>query len=99
MQISLIFTRLSVQAGIKSGLPMKANELIQVIFYFGLLIALAPVLGRYMARIFAGERTFMHPLLGWVERASYKLTRVNPAEEMTWLHYFWAVLIFNLVGI
>jgi len=78
---------------------MKANELIQVIFYFGLLIALAPILGRFMARVFAGERTFLHPVLGWVEKAVYKLTRVNPAEEMTWLQYFWAVLVFNIVGI
>jgi len=84
--------------GCKLG-NMKFNDIIQVVLFFGLLITLAPVLGRFMARVFAGERTFLHPVLGWVETAVYKLTGVNPAEEMTWLRYFGAVLVFNLVGI
>jgi K+-transporting ATPase ATPase A chain len=38
---------------------MKANELIQLVVYFGLLIGLTPLLGRFMARVFRGERTFL----------------------------------------
>jgi K+-transporting ATPase ATPase A chain len=52
-----------------------------------------------MARVFAGERTFLHPILGWMEKAIYKVTGANPGEEMSWLKYFFAVLIFNVVGI
>jgi K+-transporting ATPase ATPase A chain len=74
------------------------TEILQIILFFGLGIALTPVLGRYMARIYNGERTFLHPLLSPVERLIYRLSGVDPAEEMTWLGYFWAVLVFTTVG-
>jgi K+-transporting ATPase ATPase A chain len=75
------------------------NEIIQVVLFFGLLIALTPLLGRYMARVFQGSNTFLHPLIGPVERLVYKLTGVAPDEEMSWKGYFLAVLIFNVVGL
>ena len=75
------------------------NEMIQVVLFFGLLIAVTPLLGRYMARVFQGDKTFAHPLLGPVERLVYKLTRVSPNEEMSWKAYFLAVLVFNVVGL
>src|SRR5580704_5580750 len=75
------------------------NEITQVVVFFGLLLILTPPLGRYMFRVFQGERTFLHSVLGPVERLSYRLTRVDPREEMTWLRYFFAVLIFNVVGL
>jgi K+-transporting ATPase ATPase A chain len=78
---------------------MKINEIVQVIFYFGLLIGLAPILGTFMARVFKGERTFLHPLLQPVENGIYRVTGIDPREEMTWLRYFWAVFLFNLVGL
>ncbi|MGA2691830.1 MAG: potassium-transporting ATPase subunit KdpA [Opitutaceae bacterium] len=77
---------------------MNMTEILQIILFFGLGIALTPVLGRYMARIYNGERTFLHPLLSPVERLIYRLSGVDPAEEMTWLGYFWAVLVFTTVG-
>ena len=64
------------------------NEIIQVVLFFGLLIAPTPPLGRFMARVFQGEKTFLHPFLGPVERLTYKLTRVAPEEEMSWKGYF-----------
>ena len=78
---------------------MKPNDIIQLVLFFGLIIGLAPVLGRFMARVFSGQRTFLHPVLQPVENAIYKVSGINSAEEMTWLRYFWAVLIFNVVGL
>ncbi len=78
---------------------MKQNDIIQVVLFFGLVIGLAPVLGRFMARVFSGQRTFLHPLLQPVENAIYKVTGIKSGEEMTWMRYFWAVLIFNVVGL
>ena len=77
---------------------MNLTDLIQIILFFGLGIALTPVLGRYMFRVYTGERTVLHPLFGRLEKLVYRLTGVNPVEEMTWLRYFWAVLIFTTVG-
>ena len=43
---------------------MQANELFQLVLYFGLLIGLTPLLGGFMARVFQGERTFLSGILG-----------------------------------
>ncbi len=77
---------------------MNLNEILQIVLFFGLGIALTPVVGRYMFRVFTGERTFLRPLLLPVERVVYKLTGVNPDEEMSWKKYLWSVAIMTTVG-
>jgi len=72
---------------------MKSTDLLQIILFFGLGIALTPVLGRFMARVFKGEKTFLHPLLYPIEKLVYRLTGIDPNEEMSWLKYLWAVVI------
>ena len=78
---------------------MKMNEVFQVALFFGLLIGLAPLVGRFMARVFQGQRTFLHPLLRPVERMVYWAGGVEEQAEMTWKGYFLAVLVFNVVGL
>ena len=75
------------------------NDLVQVVVFFGVLLALAPVLGRFMARVFQGEKTFLHPVLQPVERLIYRLSGVADDAEMSWQQYFFAILIFNVVGL
>jgi K+-transporting ATPase ATPase A chain len=77
---------------------MHTNEIIQVILFFGLGIALTPIIGKFMAKVFTGERTFLHPILQPIENMVYKLTGIDPTEEMTWLKYLWAVCIMTTVG-
>jgi len=77
---------------------MHANEIYQIILFFGLGIALTPIVGRYMARVFQGEKTFLHPVLFPLERLIYRVTGVQPDLEMTWLNYLWAVVIFTSFG-
>ena len=47
------------------------------------LAALVP-LGRYMARLFTGQRTFLHPVLGPVERGLYRAAGIDTAREQGW---------------
>jgi len=77
---------------------MAQSDYLQVILYFALLIALTPVLGRYMFSVFTGKRHFMMPVLGWLERTTYRFTGVRPEEESTWKSYTFDLLIFNLAG-
>jgi K+-transporting ATPase ATPase A chain len=77
---------------------MHTNEIIQIILFFGLGIALTPIVGRFMAKVFTGEKTFLHPILQPIENLVYKLTGIDPAEEMSWLKYLWAVVIMTVVG-
>lgn len=77
---------------------MTAIEIIQIVLFFGLGIALTPPVGRFMAKVYKGERTFLHPVFLPVEKLIYRLTGIDPSEEMTWLRYFWVVLLFATVG-
>lgn len=77
---------------------MKSIEIIQIVLFFGLGIALTPIVGRFMYKVYKGERTFLHPIFSPMEKIIYRLTGVNPESEMTWLQYFWAVLAFAFVG-
>jgi K+-transporting ATPase ATPase A chain len=77
---------------------MKTNELLQIILFFGVGIALTPVLGRYLARVFKGEKTFLHPVLFPIEKLVYRLSGVAPDEEMSWLRYMWSVVAITCVG-
>ena len=53
---------------------MNALEIIQIILFFGIGIALTPPLGKFMASVFKGERTFLHPVVQPIENAVYRLT-------------------------
>ena len=77
---------------------MKWNEIVQILLFFGIGIALTPPLGRFMAKVYKGEKTFLHPILLPIENAVYRLTGVNPEQEMTWLQYMWAVVLMTTAG-
>ena len=77
---------------------MNSNNYFQVIVYCAAVIALTPVLGIFMARVFQGKKTFMHVLFGWLETLIYKLCGINEEEEMDWKDYTKAILWFNLIG-
>ncbi len=77
---------------------MTINEIIQIVLFFGLGIALTPPLGRFMFKIFTGERTFLYPFLHPVEKLAYQLTGIDADEEMSWKKYLTAAMIFSTVG-
>lgn len=77
---------------------MTLLEIAQVLLYFGLLIALTPLLGGYMKRVFDGERTLLSPVLRPVEGVIYRLSGVRPDEEQTWKQYTVALILFNVLG-
>jgi K+-transporting ATPase ATPase A chain len=77
---------------------MNIIEIIQIVLFFGIGIALTPFLGRFMFKVFTGEKTFLHPVLSPVEKFVYTLTGIKPDEEMSWVQYLLAVLVFTTVG-
>ena len=74
------------------------NEAIQLIIFLALLIVLSPLLGKYMAKVFMGEKHFLKPVLGWLEKIVYRISGINSEEEMNWKTYLYGVLLFNLFG-
>jgi K+-transporting ATPase ATPase A chain len=77
---------------------MTLNGLLQLALYLVLLVAVTKPLGVYMTRVFAGERTFLTPVLSPLERLLYRLARVDPAEEQAWTVYTGSMLLFSLVS-
>jgi K+-transporting ATPase ATPase A chain len=63
-----------------------------------LVTAISVPLGLYMARVFAGEKTRLDPMLRPVERAIYRLCGVHPGTEQTWIEYAISMLLFSVVG-
>ena len=77
---------------------MEIYDWLQVITFFAVLIALMKPLGAFMARVYQGERTFLTPILGLVERFVYRTAGINAEEDMKWKRYAKAMLVFNLLG-
>jgi len=77
---------------------MDAFGFLSILLYVALLIAATPLVGGFLARVFAGERVLLSPLLVPVERGLYRLGGIDPAREQSWTGYARSLLLFNLLG-
>jgi potassium-transporting ATPase potassium-binding subunit len=77
---------------------MTAAGILQIAIFFGALLACTKPLGAFMARVFAGERTFLHPVLRWLEVLTYKAAGVREDVEQRWTQYTASVLSFSIFG-
>lgn len=71
------------------------TEILGVILQIVLLIGLSIPLGKYIAKVYKGDKTFLD-FLKPVEKWIYKLSGVNPEEEMDWKQFLRALLVVNL---
>jgi K+-transporting ATPase ATPase A chain len=78
---------------------MTANGILQILLYTAVIWALAKPVGAFMARVFDGERTWLHRFLRPVEIAIYKVCGVDETAEQHWTGYAGAVLAFSLVSL
>ena len=77
---------------------MTTHDIIQILLFLLLLIALTPVLGAYIYKVFTGNKHFMLPVFGWLEKLTYRFIGVNPGEESNWKMYTFGLIMFNLIG-
>ncbi|MDE3130602.1 MAG: potassium-transporting ATPase subunit KdpA, partial [Acidobacteriota bacterium] len=69
------------------------------IFGFAVILtALALPLGRYMAAVYTGGRTFLDPVMRRPERLMYRALRVDPGRGQDWKSYARSVIAFSLAG-
>jgi K+-transporting ATPase ATPase A chain len=71
---------------------------VQILLYCAIIVALTPVLGGYMTRVFNGERTFLTPILRPVELALYRAAGIDEKREQSWLAYTVGMLLFHVGG-
>jgi len=75
-----------------------AQGFLQIAIFCALIVAVVPVLGGHMARVFRGERTFLDPVAGPLERSTYRLLRIDPEHGQDWKAYARSVILFSLAG-
>jgi len=78
---------------------MTSNSFFQIILYIITLLALSKPLGWYMAKVYQGELVAFNRWLAPLETLIYRLSGINPQEDMRWTDYALGLLVFNLLGI
>jgi K+-transporting ATPase ATPase A chain len=78
---------------------MTGNSVLQIVLYLACLLGLAKPLGGYMARIYQDEPAGLNEWLRPFEHWLYRLSDVNPRQDMRWTEYALALLVFNLLGL
>ena len=74
---------------------MSLNGWLQIALFIALILLLAKPMGSYMTRVFERRRTWLDPILVPCENLLYRVTGVDPNEEMSWTQYAVAMLLFS----
>jgi len=74
---------------------MTALNFWQILVYFALIVAITPLLGGYMKRVFAGEKTFLDPILRPLERGIYRACGVDAERDQKWIEWTIVMLVVN----
>jgi potassium-transporting ATPase potassium-binding subunit len=77
---------------------MTLNGWFQILLFLAVILGVTAPLGRFMTRVFSRERTWLDPVLGPIERLSYRSTGVDETREMRWTEYAAAMLLFSVVS-
>jgi K+-transporting ATPase ATPase A chain len=75
---------------------MTAIGIYQILFFFLIILALTKPIGLFMAKVFQGERTFLHPILRPLERLLYRVSGVREEVEQHWTQYAGALLALSI---
>ncbi|MGN6505077.1 MAG: potassium-transporting ATPase subunit KdpA [Tepidisphaeraceae bacterium] len=79
---------------------MNTIGILQILLFFGVLLAAVKPLGMYMTRVYTGRSLMgLDKILGPMERLIYRLCGVRENDEMGWKAYAASMLVFNLLGI
>jgi K+-transporting ATPase ATPase A chain len=77
---------------------MTSNGILQILLFFALILLCVKPLGAFMANVFEGKRTFLHPVLRWLEVLTYKAAGVQEDVEQRWTQYTASLLAFSIFG-
>jgi K+-transporting ATPase ATPase A chain len=73
------------------------TEILAVVLTVAITIATSIPIGRYMARVFTGGKTWLDPVFRPIERLVLRLARVDPDEEQDWKAYARSMLVSNAI--
>jgi len=73
------------------------TEILGIIAMFGITLLLAIPLGKYIAKVYGGERTWLDPLFNPLEKLFFKISGIDGKREMTWKQHLVALLVTNFI--
>jgi K+-transporting ATPase ATPase A chain len=74
-----------------------AQGWLQIAVFAAVVVALIKPVGIYMAKVFTGQRVFLSPVAGPIERLTYRALRVRPGEGQDWKGYARSLVVFSLL--
>jgi K+-transporting ATPase ATPase A chain len=74
------------------------EDMAQLLLFALVILSLTPLLGRYMVRVYAGERVLLTPVAEPIERLIYWIAGVDPRAEQRWTRYALSAIMLNFVG-
>jgi K+-transporting ATPase ATPase A chain len=78
---------------------MTFNGWLQIIVFFGVVLAITRPVGVYLFRVFEGDKQPLPRTLGRIERGLLRLCGLKQPKEQTWVQYTVAMLVFSAMGL
>ena len=73
------------------------TEILGVVAMFLITLLLAIPFGKYISKVFTGEKTFLDPVFKPLEKLFYKISGIDSDNEMNWKQHLTALLTINLL--
>lgn len=78
---------------------MNSIDAIVLAIFFSVLVSASIILGKYMSRVFSGEKTFLSRVVSPIEKKIYHLCGIDESDDMDWKAYAKGFIFFNIIGI
>lgn len=73
------------------------SEIFGVILMFLVMVLMAIPLGRYIGKVYLGDKTWLDPVFNPIDKLFFKLSGIRVKDEMNWKQHLAALLTINLV--
>ncbi|WP_306567889.1 potassium-transporting ATPase subunit KdpA [Flavobacterium lindanitolerans] len=73
------------------------TEITGIIAMFVLTLLLAIPLGKYISKVYSGQKTFLDPVFQPIEKLFYKISGIDSKKEMNWKQHMVALVAINVV--
>ena len=73
------------------------SEILGIIFMFVVTVVLSIPLGKYIAKVYGGERTLLDPIFNPIERLFFRISGIDSSKEMDWKQHLYAIISINAI--
>lgn len=74
-----------------------STEIIGIVMMFLITLGLSIPLGKYIAKVYSGQKTFLDPVFNPIEKLFYKSSGIDVTKEMNWKQHMVALLSLNII--